>query len=236
MTDASGDSLISELQQHLARGQKWVRESPPKHGQLRMWLGVARNMSKKLFDANSSFVLSWPLPSDISNDRLVFEVERGIHRLTELLDRVSTVGKRRAESVVFIGHGRSDDWRRLKDFLVDRLDLKWQEFNRDPVAGLTTWERLEQMLSESSFAFLVMTAEDEHADGRAHARENVVHEVGLFQGRLGARRAIVLLEDGCVEFSNILGLSQLRFPKGHISAIFEEVRRVLEREEIIRMF
>ena len=27
-----------------------------------------------------------------------------------------------------------------------------------------------------------MTAEDEHADGTKHARENVIHEVGLFQG------------------------------------------------------
>ena len=29
------------------------------------------------------------------------------------------------------------------------------------------------------------------------ARMNVIHEVGLFQGRLGFERAIVLLEEGC---------------------------------------
>jgi predicted nucleotide-binding protein len=38
-----------------------------------------------------------------------------------------------------------------------------------------------------------MTAEDEQADGNHHARMNVIHEVGLFQGRLGFERAIVLL-------------------------------------------
>ena len=62
---------------------------------------------------------------------------------------------------------------------------------------------------------------------------NVVHEAGLFQGRLGFERAIVLLEEGCEEFSNIHSLGQLRFPKGKISATFEDVRAVLEREEII---
>jgi predicted nucleotide-binding protein len=46
---------------------------------------------------------------------------------------------------------------------------------------------------------------------------NVIHEVGLFQGRLGFKRAIVLLEEGCKEFSNIQGLGQIRYPKGNIS-------------------
>jgi predicted nucleotide-binding protein len=78
-----------------------------------------------------------------------------------------------------------------------------------------------------------MTAEDEHADATRHARENVVHEAGLFQGRLGFRRAIILLEEGCAEFSNIVGLSQIRFPKGNIRACFEDVRAVLEREGLL---
>jgi predicted nucleotide-binding protein len=125
-------------------------------------------------------------------------------------------------------------WRDLKDFIHDRLKLPWEEFNREPTAGMSTKERLEDMLDASVFAFLVMTAEDEHADGSKHARANVIHEVGLFQGRLGFERAIVLLEDGCEEFSNIVGVIQIRFPKGNVSAQFEEIRRVLEREKIIR--
>jgi predicted nucleotide-binding protein len=81
--------------------------------------------------------------------------------------------------------------------------------------------------------YLIMTGEDEHADGKQHARQNVIHEAGLFQGRLGFERAIVLFEDGCEEFSNIQGLGQIRFPKGNISAIFEDIRRVLERKGVI---
>jgi predicted nucleotide-binding protein len=134
---------------------------------------------------------------------------------------------------IFIGHGRSNVWRDLKDFLQDRLKLNWDEYNREPTAGMAIKERLEQMLDDASFAFLVMTAEDEHADSLLHARENVTHEVGLFQGRLGFRKAIVLLEEGCQEFSNIHGLSQIRFPKGNVAAKSEEIRRVLEREGLL---
>jgi predicted nucleotide-binding protein len=78
-----------------------------------------------------------------------------------------------------------------------------------------------------------LTAEDEQADGTLHARLNVVHEAGLFQGRLGFRKAIILLEDTCEEFSNVRGLGQIRFPVGNISAKFEKVRAVLEREGIV---
>jgi len=134
---------------------------------------------------------------------------------------------------VFIGHGRSQVWRVLKDFVQDRLGLPWDEFNRVPVAGITNIARLSEMLDAAAIAFLLMTGEDEQADGRLHARMNVVHEAGLFQGRLGFTRAIVVLEDGCEAFSNIEGLGQIRFPKGNIQAAFEEIRQVLEREGLL---
>lgn len=134
---------------------------------------------------------------------------------------------------VFIGHGRSHVWRDLKDFVTERLKLPFDEFNRVPVAGITNIARLSEMLDSAVVAFIVMTAEDELADGKMEARTNVIHEVGLFQGRLGFTRAIVLLEEGCEEFSNIQGLGQIRFPKGDIKSRFEEIRQVLEREKII---
>ena len=82
-------------------------------------------------------------------------------------------------------------------------------------------------------AFLIMTGDDEQTDGSVHARMNVVQEAGMFQGRLGFTRAIILLEDGCQEFSNIHGLGQIRFPRGNIRAAFEEIRQVLGREGLI---
>lgn len=158
--------------------------------------------------------------------------------VTRAADHLQVRGKYRHErqsvgTNVFVGHGRSPIWKDLKDFLQDRLDLPWDEFNRIPVAGITNIERLSEMLDHAAIAFLVMTAEDEQIDGTIRARENVIHEAGLFQGRLGFTKAIVLLEESCQEFSNIHGLGQIRFPQNNIKAAFEEVRLVLEREGII---
>lgn len=135
---------------------------------------------------------------------------------------------------IFIGHGRSEQWRALKDLLHERLGLEYEEFNRISAAGINTQERLSEMLDQCGFAFLIFAGEDTHDDGLLHARENVIHESGLFQGRLGWRKAIVLLEEGCQEFSNVIGLGQIRFSKGNIQSCFEEIRRVLERENILR--
>jgi predicted nucleotide-binding protein len=144
--------------------------------------------------------------------------------------------QRRAETVgtnVFIGHGRSLIWRELKDFIEDRLKLPVDEFNRVPAGGVTNIARLSEMLNAAAIAFLIMTGEDEQPDGNLRARMNVVHEAGLFQGRLGFTRAIVLLEEDCEAFSNIEGLGQIRFPKGNIKAAFEEIREILEREDLL---
>ncbi len=145
----------------------------------------------------------------------------------------SRAAAERVGTNVFIGHGRSNLWLELKDFVQDRLRLPWDEFNRIPVAGLTNIARLSEMLDAAAIAFLIMTAEDETVDGALQARMNVIHEAGLFQGRLGFSRSIILLEESCSEFSNIQGLGQIRFPRGNISAAFEEIRRVMEREGLV---
>ena len=134
---------------------------------------------------------------------------------------------------VFIGHGHSQIWRELKDFIEDRLGLPVDEFDGVPSAGVSISDRLSKMLDDAAFAFLILTGEDEQPGGQRRARMNVIHEAGLFQGRLGFERAIVLLEEGCEGFSNINGLVHIPFPKSCINSTFEEIRRVLEREGIL---
>lgn len=136
-------------------------------------------------------------------------------------------------ATIFIGHGGSKDWYELKIFLEERLKLKVIEFNSISQPGMGIKERLKEMLNEANFAFLVMTAEDEHGDSKLHARPNVVHEIGLFQGKVGFEKAIILKADNCEIFSNIDGLTRLDFPKNKIESLFEKIRCVLEREKII---
>jgi hypothetical protein len=57
---------------------------------------------------------------------------------------------------VFIGHGRSKEWKDLKDFISDRMHLPWDEFNRVPVAGIPNAVRLSVMLDAAAIALLVL--------------------------------------------------------------------------------
>lgn len=133
---------------------------------------------------------------------------------------------------VFIGHGHSDDWKVLAKYLT-HLGMGWSEFNSDSAAGRQVTERLSEMLMESSMAFLVMTAEDRQADHTLRARENVVHEAGLFQGHLGFHRAIVLRASTCEGFSNNAGLQPIKFDPGRIGDSLGAVKLVLQREHLV---
>jgi predicted nucleotide-binding protein len=141
-----------------------------------------------------------------------------------------SVPKVKVQPVVFIGHGRSALWRDLKDHLQDKHGVKVSAYESGARAGHTIRDILEEMVRQSSFALLVLTGEDEQADGTLRARQNVVHETGLFQGRLGFSRAIMLLEEGTEDFSNVYGIQQIRFAKGNIKETFGEVLATLKRE------
>lgn len=232
-------ALMELLQKFVERSALIQGKGDVKIGQLKMWSGGVYSQLKKIYGADHEVTKSLHIKLIPLNVNASEELEKRTRLLEEYLAAIDRAGvnafiDKSIGSRVFLGHGRSPIWRELKDFLNDRLGLPWDEFNREAVAGITTFDRISSMLDAASFAFLIMTAEDQHSDATTHARQNVVHEVGLFQGKLGPRKAIILLEEGCSEFSNIVGLSQIRFPSGRISAVFEEIRRVLEREGVLR--
>lgn len=159
------------------------------------------------------------------------DAERPMRFLDDIYERHKVAPEEGIRDVsVFIGHGRSRAWRDLKDHLVDLHGVRVTAYETGARAGLTIQEVLGEMASNTSMAFLVLTGEDVDREGAAHARENVVHETGLFQGKLGFKKAIVLLEDGCHEFTNIAGLQQIRFGKGNIRETFGDAIATLQRE------
>ncbi|WP_322750336.1 MULTISPECIES: nucleotide-binding protein [unclassified Frankia] len=128
---------------------------------------------------------------------------------------------------IFIGHGGPNEmWRILKDYLAEfgyRVVTFESEFRYGRSAADVVWEMLQQV----DFALLVHTADDETKLGTVRSRQNVVHETGLFQGRLGFEKAIIVREEGVEEFSNLAGIQEIRFPSGSIGAAFGEVHRAL---------
>lgn len=137
------------------------------------------------------------------------------------------------EPCVFIGHGRNQLWARVQIFLENNLKLKTVSYESEARAGESIVPILESMLSQATFAVLVLTAEDETAEGRKRARQNVIHEAGLFQGVLGFKRAIVLKQDGLEDFSNIAGLQYISFSGDNIVQAFYELQETLKREKLI---
>lgn len=225
------------LAQYIERGKQLLLAPPVSQARARGLVMQIRSELRKLYGTDSDVANHWPLiASNATQPVACMHLQDRIERVSELLRSLEAAAKRLVAPVrghrVFIGHGRSPVWREFKDFLHDRLSLLWEEFNSEPTAGMATTERLHHMVQNCTFAFLLMTAEDQHADMKQYARLNVVHEIGLFQGALGVRRAIVLVEEGCEQFSNIYGLTHIPFSRGRVSSSFEEVRRVLEREGI----
>lgn len=133
--------------------------------------------------------------------------------------------------VVFC-HGRSEAWRALKDFVADELKLPWAEYNSESTVGMARKERLEALKAQAAVAIVVMTAEDT-VGNEVRARENVVHEIGYFQGAVGWLKTIVVQEERCAVFSNMDGTDVIRFI-AKVDETFEKVRQALKREKLVK--
>jgi predicted nucleotide-binding protein len=130
---------------------------------------------------------------------------------------------------IFVSHGRDTDWRLLKDELQDTHGYIIDYFEKGQSFSKYTFEVLEEKLNLNDIAIIVFSAEDKHQDDdRLHARENVIHEAGLFQGKRGRRNVILLVERDLKEFSNILGITQIRYDKGNIIASVSKIIAALK--------
>lgn len=152
------------------------------------------------------------------------EIEIEIQKIKPVPKEIS-----KGSGKIFIGHGRSKLWARVQLFLQDDLKLETLTFESESRAGETIINILEDFLNKSSYALLIMTAEDETANGSTRARQNVIHEAGLFQGRLGFDKVIILKQNGVEEFSNIAGLQYIPFSEENVEQCFYELQRKLTK-------
>ena len=225
-------SVVERLQSVVFMGRELISRTSLTREGSGLWIMRARATVGALYGKDAPAVDFWCPKWDV--DALGIEPIRRVSARLPALERLlSTLSVSGVNNKIFIGHGRSAEWLKLRIFLSQRLELLCDEFNIESTAGLQTGARIETMLNSAQMAFLVLTPEDRHADGSYHARENVIHEVGLFQAKLGYEKAIVLLEQGCSRFSNLDGLTTIDFPPGDLMARSEEIRLVLQREQVL---
>jgi predicted nucleotide-binding protein len=67
-----------------------------------------------------------------------------------------------------------------------------------------------------------MTGDDVANEDEARVRENVMHEIGFFQGRYGRNSVVLLHEEGVNIPSNLAGVAYIPFPEGNIGSGFRD--------------
>jgi len=139
-----------------------------------------------------------------------------------------------ARAKVFIGHGRNEVVRqRLKNFIGDRCGLEPIVLQDLPSSGLTVIEKLEKYGRVADFAVLILTGDDLQEHGEVRARQNVIQELGWFQGVLGRQRTAVLLQSGVAVPSNIGGVVYIEFQAETVESTFENLRAEFEAAGIL---
>lgn len=123
-----------------------------------------------------------------------------------------------APPVVFLGHGGDRQWMELRD-AIGEGDIEVLHFEGVPNAGETIQGVIDGYLQRATVGVFLLTGEDTMASGAVRARQNVIHEIGLFQGRLGWGGAIVVVEEGTEVPSNLAGIVQVRFPRDKVGMI-----------------
>jgi predicted nucleotide-binding protein len=129
---------------------------------------------------------------------------------------------------VFVTHGRAQDWRAVKDYIETDVRLRTAELAQQPNLGRTVIEKLLDTADECDSAVIVMTGDDATEQGEARVRENVMHEIGFFQGRYGRDRVILLHEDNVNVPTNLSGVVYSAFPHSHVEACFHLLQRELK--------
>lgn len=128
---------------------------------------------------------------------------------------------------VFLTHGRSLDWYQVQSHIEKDVKISTLELAQETNQGKTIIEKLSDNSDLCDSAVIVMTGDDIGPDGSARSRENVMHEIGYFQGKFGRSKVILLHEEGVSIPTNLAGLVYIPFPKGMVSAGFHVLSREL---------
>ena len=131
------------------------------------------------------------------------------------------------ERRVFISHGTPPDWREVQAFIEKDQSIPTLELAQEPNRGRTVLQKLDEESDRCNYAVVVMTSDDNAQDGALLARENVMHEIGYFQGKFGLANVCLLHEEGVNIPSNIHGLVYIPFPKDMVRAAFSALGREL---------
>ena len=130
--------------------------------------------------------------------------------------------------MIFMSHGKSPEWTHVQRYIEKDVGIETLELAQQVFQGRFILQKLDEESDRCSYAVVVMTGDDRVGEEELRARENVIHEIGFFQGKFGIKRVCLLHEAGVNIPTNIQGLGYESFPKGHIEAAYAGLRREIE--------
>ena len=168
----------------------------------------------------------------IEEQRLLLRRARELEAESET-SSTPPVAQTSLKPVIFIGHSQNLLYFRVAEH-IRKLSLDVELFEGESRTAKQIVEVLEQMLSRPNAAVILMTGDDTTDSGKKRARQNVVHELGLFQGRLGFERVAILVQSGVELPTNIDGLQQIRFREQEVQSVFPELDNWLEQLKLLK--
>lgn len=128
---------------------------------------------------------------------------------------------------VFISHGHDELVRAKLAEFVTREGYEPIVLKEDVAPGKTIVEKLEAEARDADCALVVLTHDDQTSEGTGRARQNVIHELGYFHGKLKRERVVILLEEGVEWLSNLTGLEVIKFQAAKIEYAFYPLAQAL---------
>lgn len=125
----------------LAEAETLVERPPLSGGAVEAWVLKTRNLLSNAFGDDSPHIAACLPPGRDPPERS--QQDRIRLRMPVVASIVKAMGRVQSSRKLFLGHGHSLEWLRLKDFLGNTLKLDVAEFNVEPQAGIHTTERLD---------------------------------------------------------------------------------------------
>lgn len=107
---------------------------------------------------------------------------------------------------IFIVHGHDDALKSEVARTIEKLGFEAVILHEQANRGKTIIEKLESEIDRVKFGIVLYTADDDGANGKKRARQNVVFEHGFLIGRLGRERVCVIMDDNVEKPSDSDGL------------------------------
>jgi sugar/nucleoside kinase (ribokinase family) len=164
-----------------------------------------------------------------TGDQVLPDLSRGFLQQAEILTRTGA-----GSAGIFIMHDENPQWRKVQRFVGQNCGLPVYELNYLDMAEDNLAEPLQGQLARCSFAVCLLGLSNGAPDRYAPVNQNIIHQIGIFQGRYGFGRVAILSEDGSDTFSNIAGLIRLDFAPGRVDSTFLELERMLRREGLMQ--